>query len=157
MSRRRSEQDQQLQQVWDRIPALDCRGLCADSCGPIDASTREKQRLRARGVRLPARAQALQVLHSTGSYRCPALTDDDRCSAYTDRPTICRLWGAIDALRCPYGCQPHEPPLDDITALQLLAASLHAGADTGTLGSGPIPTPDDITRALRNPGLAGAV
>ncbi len=144
--------------LWVTLPSrlpsracqLECHGLCANSCGPIDASAREKQRLRARGVRLPARAQALQILHTTGTYRCPALNNDDSCSAYTDRPTICRLWGAIDALRCPHGCQPHSPPLDDSTALQLLTAS-HADGDTGALDTGPPPTPDDIARACRTP------
>jgi hypothetical protein len=157
VSRRRSEQDQQLQQVWDQIPQLNCRGLCASSCGPIDASSREKQRLRARGIRLPPREKALHVLHTTGNYRCPALTSDEQCSAYTDRPTICRLWGAIDALRCPHGCQPHSPPLDDSTALQLLTASLHVGGDTGNFGTGPLPRPEDIARALQNPALAATI
>lgn len=80
----------------------------------------------------------------------PALTDDNSCSAYTDRPTICRLWGAIDALRCPHGCRSQPAPLDDSTALQLLVASLHAGGDTGTLGAGPLPTPHGIACALQN-------
>ena len=70
MARRRSDRDGELEQVWGQIPAVPCRGLCAQACGPIDASTREKQRLRAAGVRLLPRAQALEVLADTGAYRC---------------------------------------------------------------------------------------
>ncbi len=65
--------------------------------------------------------------------------------------------GAIDALRCPHGCRPQAGPLDDSTALQLLTASLHAGGDTGALGTGPLPTPDDIARALQDPALASPI
>lgn len=149
MARRRNDQDRDLQAVWEQIPAVGCRGLCASSCGPIDASGREKQRLRERGVRLPPRPQALRELAQTGSYRCPALTDQDRCSVYDDRPTVCRLWGAQQSMRCPHGCQPDGGLLDDVTGLQLLAASLHAGGDNGQLGDGPLPTPQSIADAMR--------
>jgi hypothetical protein len=130
VGRRRSDRDRDLEQVWDQIPPVQGRGLCAQACGPIDASTREKQRLGATGVQLLPRSQALAVLADTGAYRCPALTDTDQCSAYQDRPTVCRLWGAMQSLPCPYGCLPDQL-LDDATGLALLAQSLHAGGDSG--------------------------
>ncbi len=103
-----------------------------------------------RGVRLVPRAQALRELAETGTYRCPALTADDRCSVYEDRPTVCRLWGAQQAMPCPHGCQPDGGLLDDVTGLQLLAQSLSAGGDNGQHGDGPLPTPDGIAHAMRN-------
>ena len=157
MGRRRSDQDRDLQAVWEQIPAVACKGLCGHACGPIDASAREKQRLRARGVRLVPRGQALRELAETGSYRCPALTAEDRCSAYPDRPTVCRLWGAQQAMPCPHGCQPDGELLDDVTGLQLLAQSLSAGGDNGQLGDGPLPTAEGIARALQNTQLRTTV
>ena len=68
MDRRRSDRDRDLEQVWSQIPAARCRGLCAQACGPIDAPVREKQRLRAAGVQLFPRPQALAVLAETGTY-----------------------------------------------------------------------------------------
>lgn len=42
-----------------------------------------------------------------GTYHCPFL-ENGRCTIYSERPAICRLWGASEALRCPYGCKPEE-------------------------------------------------
>jgi len=36
---------------------------------------------------------------------CPLLSDG-RCTVYEIRPTICRLWGMVDAMPCVFGCQP---------------------------------------------------
>ena len=107
---------------------------------------REKQRLRQCGVRLIPRAQALLELERTGSYRCPALTNDGRWSVYEDRPSICRLWGAQQAMPCRHGCQPDAGLLDDVTGL-------HAGGDNGQLGDGPLPTPETIAQAMHTPDL----
>jgi hypothetical protein len=76
---------------------------------------------------------------------------------YEDRPTICRLWGAQQATLCPHGCRPDGGLLDDVTGLQLLAASLHAGGDNGQLGDGPLPTPQAIAEAMRTPAVRDAV
>lgn len=142
---------------WEQIPAVSCRGLCADACGPIYASGREKQRLREGWVRLVPRAQALRELQTTGSYRCPALTQDDRCSVYADRPTVCRLGGAQRAMPCPYGCAPDAGLLDDVVGLQLLAQSLQAGGDSGLRGDGPPLTAEAIAGAMGRPEVRAAM
>lgn len=108
-------------------------------------------------MRLVPRAQALRALESTGTFRCPALTDADRCLVYQDRPTICRLFGVQQAMRCPHGCRPDDELLDDTTGLQLLVQSLHAGGDSGQLGDGPLPTPQAIETAMRTPAVRDAV
>lgn len=92
--------DARLQsEVYDKIPAIDCQGLCHDSCGPIGLTVRERQRIeRAAGKPLTCGAGA----------SCSMLTPDRRCGVYDLRPLICRLWGVVETLPCPYGCRPER-------------------------------------------------
>jgi Fe-S-cluster containining protein len=91
--------------VYDAIPSVPCQGLCIDSCGPIAMSREEDRRLRARGVEVPAIADAVAAIERGENYYCPALRDG-RCGVYEDRPAICRLWGATESMPCPHGCTP---------------------------------------------------
>ena len=111
--------------AWASVPTMHCKGLCQDACGPIDASTAERELLSGRGVDLPDAATALRAwLVSGGKYTCPALVDG-RCSAYDVRPTICRLWGAVEGMPCPYGYVPTGGRLSDVEAHAILAMSTH--------------------------------
>jgi hypothetical protein len=47
---------------------------------------------------------------------------------YTIRPTICRLWGVIDALACPWGCKPDPGYLDYRQGQLFLLAASDIGA-----------------------------
>jgi len=42
--------------------------------------------------------------------KCPFLRKDYRCNIYENRPEVCRLYGEIDELPCPYyrKCQHEE-------------------------------------------------
>lgn len=91
--------------LYDQIPDVQCKGLCADSCGPIDMHPYERARIRQAGVTIPEPRQALAQMAVTGDYACPALADS-RCTIYDLRPTICRAWGASEALPCEHGCRP---------------------------------------------------
>jgi hypothetical protein len=103
-----------LRDIWVRIPEAHCQGLCTDSCGPIDMSEGERRRLLARGVAMPP----LSVEMLDPAYHCPALVKG-RCIVYEDRPTICRLWGVVESMPCPYGCQP-DRVLDDAEGYALV-------------------------------------
>jgi hypothetical protein len=46
-----------------------------------------------------------------GQLTCPLLVDN-RCSMYDNRPLICRLWGIIREMPCPFGCAPDRIPSD---------------------------------------------
>ncbi len=96
-----------LEDLYGRIPAVDCKGLCVDSCGPIAMSKAEDARLRDLGVTIPPMAEAVAALERGDDYSCPAL-DEGRCRVYPDRPTICRLWGATESMPCPHGCTPPD-------------------------------------------------
>jgi Fe-S-cluster containining protein len=92
-----------IEEVWASVPDdMECKGLCADYCGPVDASRVERRRLREQGARLPA----LPELQIGGKVEpCPLLVDG-RCSVYEDRPLICRVWGNTERLACEHGCRP---------------------------------------------------
>lgn len=104
---RRSDIDAALAEIYAQIPDVGCKGLCADACGPIDGHPREFQRIHEEtGQRIPHGQALLASLADHGVYVCPALDEDKRCTVYEHRPYVCRLWGASEALRCPYGCRP---------------------------------------------------
>jgi Fe-S-cluster containining protein len=136
-----------LREMWERIPDIpDCKGMCSDSCGPIDMSLVERAMLRERGVEVPPLAETL----GTGAM-CPALTPMGRCSVYDDRPTVCRLWGAVAALRCPYGCTPAGGWLSDAESFELLRLSMEIG---GAPPGRQMVHAVELERALADPKLA---
>ena len=115
---RHSDMDAALQAVYDQIPEIpDCQGRCWVSCGPIPMTTRERQRIRQAGFRItPVREAVTQE----GDYFCEALTQDKRCAVYELRPLVCRLWGSIARLKCPYGCTPRGGWLSNKEAARLV-------------------------------------
>lgn len=128
--------DAKLQELYDRIPEIpDCKGLCSDSCGPIRPTTsiREVDRMeRAAGHPLrpdmgPAKLMGRGICESQ---MCSFLTDEGRCSVYDLRPMICRLWGASEDLKCPYGCVPEGGWLTADEGMALLVEALVIGGTT---------------------------
>lgn len=96
-----------IRQLYDQVPDIDCKGLCWNSCGPIDMSDAERNHISAKhGIAIQpytperdARWRAGEPLH------CTALVDN-RCTIHQDRPLICRLWGTTETVICPHGCVP---------------------------------------------------
>jgi hypothetical protein len=114
-----------LADIYGRIPAVECKGLCQDACGPIAMSKEEDRRLRRRGVIVPPLAEAVAAVDRGEEYYCPALVDG-RCSVHDDRPTICRLWGATESMPCPHGCTP-AGALSQAESHDLLRRAAEAG------------------------------
>lgn len=134
MSLTRSERDAALQALYDQIPAIpDCDGRCWTSCGPIDMSDRERQRIRQAGTRITPYKQAMTSLDT---HWCEALTGDKRCAVYEMRPLVCRLWGAVEGLPCVYGCVPEGGYLSDEDAYRLIAESMRIGGHPNALPAG---------------------
>jgi Fe-S-cluster containining protein len=111
--------------LYARVPAIpDCDGRCWISCGPADRSQREDQRIRAAGIRItPADEAGAQP----GRYYCEALTAGKQCAVYDIRPMSCRLWGATEGMKCPYGCVPEGGWLTDQEGLELITEAMRAG------------------------------
>lgn len=128
-----------LRKLWARVPDVQCRGLCSEACGPISMSAAELALLEGRvgtltkplSRHLTGEAgllrqaipgldtDAFPLIYDTEREACPLLRDG-RCSQYQFRPLVCRLYGAVEALRCPHGCEPAGGFLPDTTARDLI-------------------------------------
>ncbi len=109
MSRRQAKADPslivQLDAVYSELPTIACRGLCQGSCGPVvqGRSMTKQELLRLQDVGGEKRGRQRRA-----PMTCPYLTAEDetgRCSVYEARPVICRLWGIVDDMTCPHGCE----------------------------------------------------
>jgi hypothetical protein len=109
-------------ELYAHIPPVPCKGLCHESCGPIGLTPAEQTRLRKAGVRVPDSAVRLKLGLPIAA-TCPALTPLKRCAAYEARPMICRLWGAVESMPCPWGCQPEGGLLPDAEGRRLIQAA----------------------------------
>lgn len=86
----------ELDALYAELPTIACQGKCAQSCGPVMMSRVEWQSVcRAGGERTV----------DLGVLTCPYL-EQERCSVYEVRPMLCRLWGVVEEMPCPWGCQP---------------------------------------------------
>lgn len=112
---RPADRAQQLDDLYAELPAIDCQGLCWDSCDRIDMSRAERRRIAAdAGVEIPDGTKA------AGPTLCVALTMFRQCGVYEIRPLICRLWGLIESLPCTFGCRP-DRYLTDQEAYEFIA------------------------------------
>ena len=93
------------------IPEMKCRPGCGDCCGPVPWTP---QRLAAVEARIPPGTQRFPigrgviVLARPDSMKCPFWSPVIGCGVYQDRPTVCRLFGAVDhpQMICPHKCGP---------------------------------------------------
>lgn len=84
-----------LADLYRRIPKIDCQGFCEESCGPIVVGSKEAAAMKA--------AAGGKPLTVSGEATCGYLKGG-RCSVYKARPFICRMWGVVPELPCPWGC-----------------------------------------------------
>ena len=93
--------------LYARIPKIDCRQKCQDFCGAVVqlGAFTEAERPGIEAALLEAKV----AQRSGGSSRsCNALNEQGRCVIYESRPAICRLWGVVEGMRCPHGCEPER-------------------------------------------------
>ena len=114
-----------MQAIYDQVPPIPgCLGNCWISCGPASMTPWERRRLAVAGHPLTPEDEARK---KPCDYWCEALGPDGRCRAYSIRPLICRLWGAVDWLPCPWGCKPEGGYLPNDVAFRLLLESMQLG------------------------------
>lgn len=111
-----------LDALYVRLPKLDCKGLCADSCQGAEPIAAEADILqREHGA----------VLGVRGDGACSLLTAGGGCSVYADRPLVCRAWGAVESMPCEHGCLlPGERELT-VPAFYALMADAYEVAGEG--------------------------
>jgi uncharacterized protein len=111
-----AQRERAIRRLYATIPehALQCRGLCHDSCGAIAYSEAEARHI-AYKYGSPPMANGFERGEFTrpGDIMCDKLTPTKRCGIYEDRPMICRVYGLLRALECPHGCVPSEWMSDD--------------------------------------------
>jgi Fe-S-cluster containining protein len=88
-----------LRRIYAAVPDAGCRGLCAQACAAVPLFPAERAQLSA------AAGRELPPLLAGPDFACPLLAGG-RCTLYADRPLICRLFGAVEDLRCSFGCRP---------------------------------------------------
>lgn len=97
-----------LSAIYDKLPTMECKGLCDNYCGPVGVSPRELTAMR-RASKKRLRTVTLEsggvMLKPVKRLRCQCLRKG-RCSIYKDRPLLCRIFGMAEGLLCPHGCQP---------------------------------------------------
>lgn len=119
-----------LEEIYEDLPKVNCKGLCASSCGPIDMSTEERRRIAEAGVIIPLySSEAARAWDAGQPVYCPALDLDTRqCTVYALRPLICRAWGAgRGEMACPHGCEIEGPRLRAEGILALMNESYRVG------------------------------
>lgn len=125
----RAQRVKALRKLYEQVPRVECKGLCTDSCGPLDPPQLEVEQMerrsgkpftsRATGAELRA---AMRAGTLSGHERCCYLSRAGRCTVYGDRPMICRVWGAAESIPCHHGCKPVGGRfLTDAEAYRLLA------------------------------------
>lgn len=97
-----SQAKKELDALYAELPTIECKGKCWDACGPIFMSKYEWRRI-LRHPRLKGKPEP----RMRSDFSCPLLTNN-RCMVYRHRPMICRLWGIVESLPCPWDCKP-EP------------------------------------------------
>lgn len=85
-----------IDEIYRQLPTIQCQGKCSESCGPILMSDAEEKRI----------VDAVGHEPDFGPDLKCNLLQCNRCSVYEIRPLICRLWGLVKAMRCPFGCVP---------------------------------------------------
>ena len=120
---------EQLDRLYQTLPAIQCRRKCQRACGPIMMSEAESERIAERVGR---------QTKETGDLSCPMLSLMGQCSIYDIRPAICRIYGLTQALRCEFGCVP-ERWLSDAESSAFLRKVMRLGTQSkqSVLAVGP--------------------
>lgn len=95
----------QLDALYAELPGIDCQRKCESSCGPILMSYVEWQRIIKKLGYAPVAPKPNPLDPRT--LNCPML-QGGLCSVYSIRPIICRLWGIVETMPCPWGCKPER-------------------------------------------------
>jgi Fe-S-cluster containining protein len=128
-----------LQKIYDQIPKIECQGHCGRDqhntcCGPIGCTILEAALLEEyNGVITGWESIGLQTVKMNIEELfplmiCPHLSPSGRCNAYAVRPLVCRLWGVVETLKCPWGCKPERYLTDRESFAMFRAAEVISAA-----------------------------
>ena len=76
------------QELYDMIPEVEgCNGGCSDCCGPVPFTAWEWSRIEDKRK-------------GNKELTCPYIMLNGKCEIYEKRPLMCRLYGAVEDLKC---------------------------------------------------------
>jgi Fe-S-cluster containining protein len=101
-----------LQDIYNNLPEIECQGNCYAQCSVLPFVYQAE--LDNIGFNPNFKTQEDYIKHykekheneSNGCITCPMLDSNKRCKIYDKRPLICRLFGAVEHMKCPFGCIP---------------------------------------------------
>lgn len=111
-----------LDELYDKIPNVDCKGLCYCACTQVPAAKIEINRTKKilRKKIFISNEELRKIKQKEAEKPCYALCMATlKCNIYDIRPAICRLYGAVKKLKCPFGCEP-DRYLTDKEALDIM-------------------------------------
>lgn len=111
-----------LREIYAGIPEVHCKGLCVEQCSTAPIAAVELEALEKSLGRALKRSDDPRGFTMLGDIGAPCeLLIMGRCTAYDQRPAICRVFGAADGIRCPHGCEP-DRVMTKTEAAQVFAA-----------------------------------
>ena len=96
----------QVADIYADIPPVACKGLCVASCCPVGDLMTPVEALR---VTQKAGREPNGAAERDRREPCNMLSDEGKCTVYSVRPAICRLYGVDAGMQCPHGCKPSLP------------------------------------------------
>lgn len=118
----KKKQLEKLEQIYKKIPTVECKGLCHQGCTIIPAEEIEIKKARKRLGYNPFRISTKNIEDAgkTGKVPSCGALKNNRCTIHSIRPAICRLYGAAEGLECPFGCKPKQQELSRQEAYSLI-------------------------------------
>ncbi len=111
-----SYKNEKLEKIYKKLPTINCKGKCHEACGFIKMSPYEHDRITkfVGHDPFPSVETILDKLQRNDltEMSC-SLLKDGKCSIYRLRPLVCRLYGLVKKLQCPFGCVPSRWMTDD--------------------------------------------
>lgn len=99
----------ELEMIYALIPdRVDCKDNCAECCGLIYWTKAEeiniREYLKEHDMEYVNMGKEQGYRHFIEDMKpCPYLDKDtDRCKIYPVRPSVCRLYGLVEEMECPY-------------------------------------------------------
>ena len=80
-----------------------CRDCCdAPCCGPVPIPFRVWSRNKEKIFTRPKKTMQMDGRVFPISKVCPFLNAEKKCNIYFERPNVCKVYGLIEKLQCPY-------------------------------------------------------
>ncbi|MDI6760875.1 MAG: hypothetical protein QMD05_08605 [Candidatus Brocadiaceae bacterium] len=90
VSRKMGKKENPLHKLYSLVPDFECIAGCTACCGPVPFTKQEWDKVKDK--------------RRVTSLTCPYATLG--CEIYDNRPFLCRLYGTVEKMLCPFGRRP---------------------------------------------------